>query len=167
MSRDLTGTWIVTSLSPPDGVDLMYAAIALTDSFRKDMRRLIKAGKVAAEAYGSTSITLKVWSGHTYWLIGAPENHDYFEDLDVSDWREMKVSPLAELSMSAQEVQRNLDAAVDSVTARTECEEVILRQYGGEPELSFSAYEKHGEVKTVTGSLPAYVLAWIMGEEEE
>jgi len=161
MSRDLTGTWIVTSLSAPDGVDLMYAAIALSDSFRQSMKRFIAAGKAAAEVYGSEGITLKTWCSDVYWLGRAPENHDYFEDLDAGDWVEMKLPPMAELVLSENAAQKLLDEAVDSVSARTECEEVVLRHYLKEPDLCFSAYEKHGETKASTSGLPPYVIEWI------
>ena len=163
MSRDLTGTWMVSSLSPPDGVDLMYVAVALSASFRKDMKRLIEAGRAAAEVYGSTGLTLKTWCSATCWLRSTPSDHEYFQDLDIGDWVEMRVSPVAELTMEPDEVQKVLDSAVDDVTARTDLEQVEVGFHGGEPTVSFSAYEKHGDTKVGTCSLPEYVIEWILG----
>ena len=166
MSRDLTGTWMVSSLSPPDGVDLMYVAVALSDSFRKDMKRLIAAGKAATEVYGSTGLTLKTWCSATYWLHSTPSNHEYFLELDAGDWLEMRIPPMAELSMEPEEVQKVLDNDIDAVTARTDCEQVEVGFHGGEPSVHFSAYEKHGETKVGTSALPAYVLEWILAEDD-
>ena len=168
MARDLTGTWIVSELSPPDGVDLRFVALALTSTFRRDMRRLIKAGEAAMETYGSANLTLKTWCGSTYWLSAAPQDHEYLEETDSYEWIELKVPPLASLTLTDDEIRKMQDEAIDSVTARTECEQVLLTVYSSDVldvHLSFSAYEKHGEAKTGTNGLPPHVIEWIMGNE--
>ncbi|NBU16658.1 MAG: hypothetical protein EBS48_06545 [Actinobacteria bacterium] len=66
MARDLTGTWIVSELSPPDGVDLRFVALALTGVAGPDEQDGRPAGTLCVAAVfpdGSTVTTTAMLPG--------------------------------------------------------------------------------------------------------
>jgi hypothetical protein len=175
MSHDLTGRWIICTVSTGEGCDLCFAALPLTEVFRTELRKGILGWRAAAEKLGNGYFDVRLSCGPAYWLDRLPDGvpDDFSEQLDRTDWVYLPLTPMEEMALlvagtngspSREEVMKRLDDAVDFVTCRTEFERVIIH---GEDRVCLSACERHSDVKAWSNSLPDWVLEWAMSGEEQ
>lgn len=175
MPRDLTGRWIISTVSTGEGCDLSYVALPLTESFRTELRKGILAWRAAAEKIGNDYFDMRLVSGPACWLDRLPEgcSEDFADQLDHTGWEFLPLTPMEEMALlltgtegapSAEEVMKRLDDEVDHVTCRTEYERIVL---DNTEHVYLSAHERHNDVQAWSNSLPEWVLEWAMHEGEK